>query len=56
MRVQTQWRVSHSGAYGLDYTAVAHVFDILGITDREDMLDDLQVMEFAILRVMSKTE
>jgi hypothetical protein len=41
-------------AVGLDYMAVESVMNILEIKDRKQMLEDLQIMEFAALRVLNE--
>lgn len=57
LRCQTQWRVGVNGLIGLDYGAVAW---ILRLYEEEDqhraMLEDLQVMESAVLTVLAKRE
>jgi hypothetical protein len=56
LRVQTQWRTSMGGVIGLDYAAVAWVLKLYGIEDQRSLLEDLQVMEAAAMRVMNKQE
>jgi hypothetical protein len=56
LRVQTQWRTSMGGIVGLDYAAVAWVLKLYGIEDQRSLLEDLQVMEAAAMRVMNKQE
>ena len=52
---QTQWRVGGMGGpVGLDYGAVAWVFSLYGVKDPRSLLEDLQVMEAAVLETMSK--
>lgn len=53
-RVQTQWRVSMSGAVGLDYSVLAWLFKMYEVEDPRSLLEDLQVMEAAVLAAMSK--
>lgn len=52
----TQWRVGMSGATGLDYSALPAVFEIRGVTtdEKEDIFNDLKIMERAALKAMSK--
>ena len=52
--MRTQWRVGFSGAYGLDYTPLPAVMDILGIEDRAYAFEGLRVMEYAALHEMHK--
>lgn len=56
LRVQTQWRTSMGEVIGLDYAAVAWVLKLYGIEDQRSLLEDLQVMEAAAMRVMNKQE
>lgn len=53
-RVQTQWRISFSGATGLDYSAVYPLLDRL-TSDPDEWqrhFDDLRTMEAAALEQM----
>lgn len=54
----TQWRVGHSGATGLDYSALPVVFNIRQIkkAKRADIFDGLQVMERAALVAMAERQ
>ena len=57
LRCQTQWRVGVNGVIGLDYAAVAWVLKLYEAEDQHRaMLEDLQVMEGAVLSVLSKRE
>lgn len=49
LRVQTQWRVGHAGATGLDYTGVEAALRVLAPRKRRQLFRDLQVMERATL-------
>jgi len=50
----TQWRVGPAGATGLDYSALPHVFRLMGVPaiDRPSLFEDLRVMESEALRTM----
>ena len=52
--LRTQWRVGFSGAYGMDYTAIPVVMDLLKTPDREWAFEGLRVMEDEALREMHK--
>jgi len=54
----TQWRTSHSGPVGLDYTALEAVMRMLCIArkDRGPTLDDVRVLEDSALDVMRKSK
>ena len=48
--VQTQLRVSFGGIIGVDYTAVHHVAEALGIEMDTAMLHKMQALEAALLK------
>jgi hypothetical protein len=55
LRCQTQWRTGGmGGAVGLDYGAVAWLFRLHRVKDQRALLEDLQIMEGAILTEMAK--
>jgi hypothetical protein len=54
LRCQTQWRVGVNGVLGLDYGPVAWLFKLYSVEDPRSLLEDLQVMEDAVLRTINK--
>lgn len=50
----TQWRVSHCGATGLDYSALPAVLRLLGIARAQwsDVFDALRILEDEAMKVM----
>lgn len=57
LRVQTQWRTGMGGPVGLDYGAVAWVLKLTAEeTSHRSLLEDLQIMEGAVLGFMAKQE
>lgn len=57
LRVQTQWRVGMNGPVGLDYGAVAWVLKLTAEEpNHRALLEDLQVMESAVLSFIAKQE
>lgn len=54
LRVQTQWRVGMNGPVGLDYGAVEWLLRLYGASDPRSVLEDLQIMEAAVLAAVSK--
>ena len=59
LRVQTQWRVTQwrvgmNGPVGLDYGAVQWVISLYAVQDPRAALEDLQIMEAAVLAAVSK--
>ncbi len=51
LRCHTQWRVSVSGLVGLDYSAVQWVTKLFAVEDPLTMLEKIQVIETAVLRI-----
>lgn len=45
LRCQTQWRTTMSGVMGLDYGVVLQLLDLYAVGNRQQVLEDLQVME-----------
>jgi len=56
LRLQTQWRVGGMGLIGLDYGVAQWLFSLYAVEDPTAMLEDLQVMEEAVLTAMSKED
>ena len=54
LRCQTQWRVGISGIIGLDYTSVLEMIKLYLVEDTVAMLENLQIMEAAALKVINK--
>ena len=54
LRCQTQWRVGMSGIIGLDYTSVIEMIKLYCIEDTVAMLENLQVIEAAVLRALAR--
>ena len=53
MRVQTQWRTTMNGVLGLDYGAVAWLLKLYEVSDPRALLEDLQIMESAVIMVLN---
>lgn len=57
LKLQTQWRVGMNGLIGMDYCAVAWVLKLMTPEDQHlSLLEDLQIMEGAVLSVIAKQE
>ena len=55
LRCQTQWRTAGmGGVIGLDYGAVAWLFRLHRVKDQRALLEDLQIMEAAVLAAFAK--
>jgi hypothetical protein len=56
LRLQTQWRVGMNGLLGLDYLAAEWLFRLYSVKEPASLLEDLQVMEAAVLTAVAKRE
>ena len=56
LKVQTQWRTSAGGVVGLDYGAVQWLFRLYEVKDPRSLLEDLQVMEGAVMQILNKEQ
>lgn len=54
MRMQTQWNITTSGYAGLKYEVLRWLCDLYSIEDPKAMLEGIQVMESAALKVLNK--
>jgi hypothetical protein len=55
LRCQTQWRTAGmGGVIGLDYAAVSWVLRLYKIKDQRAVLEDLQVMEAAVIEGLAE--
>ena len=55
--MQTQWTTSFGGFVGLRYEVLlmqGGMFDLYNITDRRKILEELQIIEAAALKELSK--
>tara|TARA_R100001510_G_scaffold20607_1_gene18003 strand:+ start:943 stop:1260 length:318 start_codon:yes stop_codon:yes gene_type:complete len=53
LRCQTQWRVGISGIVGLDYTTVLEMIKLYSVQDAVSLMENLQIMEAAILKIIN---
>ncbi len=59
LRMQTQWSMSFGGVVGLKYEVLLSaggLFDIYNVKDRQEMLEDLKIMEHTALLEMNKKD
>ena len=54
LRCQTQWRPTMAGVCGLDYTAVEWLFRLYEVKNQPAVLEDLQIMEAAGLKILNQ--
>lgn len=55
-KLGNQWRMSMNGPVALDYVPLQHELDRMGLSeeDREDLFDDIRVMEAEALDAIMK--
>ena len=53
LRCQTQWRAAMAGVMGLDYGVVFHMMDLYAVDRRQQLLEDLQVMEGRAMKLIN---
>ena len=54
MRCLTQWRTTMAGVCGVDYSAVQWLFRLYEVQEPAAVLEDLQVMEAAAMKLINK--
>jgi len=54
LQCQTQWRTSSSGVIGLDYGVVLQMMDLYTVSNRRQVLEDLQIMEGRARELINK--
>jgi hypothetical protein len=54
LRVKTQWRTSMGGVIGLDYGPLAWLLRLYAVKDPRALLEDLQIMEAAVLSIINE--
>jgi hypothetical protein len=51
----SQWRRNWDGQYmALDYTALESVMNLMDVTNKKEMFEDIRTMEYAALEVMNR--
>lgn len=56
LRLETQWRTGPRGLIGLDYRVMEWLLSLYPAADARALLDDVQVMESAVLDAIYKLE
>lgn len=56
LRLGTQWRTGPRGLIGLDYGVLQWLLSLYPAKDPAALLEDVQVMESAVLEAISKAE
>jgi hypothetical protein len=54
LRCQTQWRTTMSGVMGLDYGVILQMLDLYAVDNRQQLMEDLQVMEGRAKQLINK--
>ena len=52
--MMTQWRTTMGGVVGLDYSVLQMLFDLYDISNRQEVFEDLQIMEREAIKHMNK--
>lgn len=50
----TQWRTSMGGVIGLDYSVLQMLFELYDVNNRQEIFEDIQVMEREAMIHMNK--
>lgn len=53
-KMSGQWRVGPGGAYALDYSVLRWMFEIHGIENQRQALDDIRILEEVAKEEMKK--
>lgn len=56
LRLGTQWRTGPCGLIGLDYGVLRWLLSLYPAADPRALLEDVQVMEDAVLKVITEKE
>ena len=54
VRMTTQWRTTMGGVIGFDYNVLQMLFDLYDISNRQEVFEDLQIMEREAIKFMNK--
>jgi len=54
IRMMTQWRTTMGGVIGFDYNVLQMLFDLYDISNRQEVFEDLQIMEREAIKFMNK--
>ena len=54
IKLMTQWRTTMGGVIGLDYSVLQMLFDLYDINNRQEIFENIQIMEQEALIHMNK--
>ena len=54
IKLMTQWRTTMGGVIGLDYTVLQMLFELYDVNNRQEIFEDIQVMEREAIIHMNK--
>ncbi len=54
IRLMTQWRTTMGGVIGLDYSVLQMLFELYDVNNRQEIFEDIQVMEREAMIHMNK--
>ena len=53
-KMMTQWRTTMGGVIGLDYSVLQMLFDLYDVNNRQEIFENIQVMEREAMSYMNK--
>jgi len=54
IKMMTQWRTTMGGVIGLDYSVLQMLFDLYDVNNRQEIFENIQVMEREAMSYMNK--
>ena len=54
LKMMTQWRTTMGGVVGLDYSVLQMLFDLYDVSNRQEVFEDIQVMEKEAIKFLNK--
>jgi len=54
IKIMTQWRTTMGGVVGLDYSVLQMLFELYDIDNRQEIFENIQIMEQEALIHMNK--
>ncbi len=54
IKLMTQWRTTMGGVIGLDYTVLQMLFELYDVNNRQEIFENIQIMEQEALIHMNK--
>ena len=54
IKLMTQWRTTMAGVIGLDYSVLQMLFELYDVNNRQEIFENIQIMEQEALIHMNK--